>query len=44
MYALTGGVTIVLGGLGNRVADIGALAQVMPPEWVRGRETAPWKS
>ena len=36
MHALTGGVTIVLAGLGNRVADIGALAQVMPPEWVRG--------
>jgi hypothetical protein len=36
MHALTRGVTIVLAGLGNLVADIGALAQVMPPEWVKG--------
>jgi hypothetical protein len=36
MHALTEGVTIVLAGLGNLVADIGALAQMMPPEWVKG--------
>ena len=43
MHALTEGVTIVPAGLGNLVADIGAFAQVMPPEWVRTwRETEPW--
>ena len=45
MHALTDGVSIVPAGLGGLVADIGAFAQVMPPEWVRTwRETAPWLS
>lgn len=43
MHALTDGVSIVPAGLGNLVADIGAFAQVMPAEWVRGwRDTEPW--
>ena len=45
MHALTDGVSIVPAGLGGLVADIGAFAQVMPPEWVRTwRETEPWLS
>ena len=36
MHVLTEGVAIVPAGLGNLVADTGALAQLMPPEW--GRE------
>lgn len=45
MHALTDGVSIVPAGLGGLVADIGAFAQVMPPEWVRTwRDTAPWLS
>jgi len=36
MHVLTEGVAIVPAGLGNLIADTGALAQLMPPEW--GRE------
>jgi glucokinase len=43
--ALTQGVSIVTAALGRLVADVGALALVMPPEWIpRWRETTPWRA
>ena len=41
--ALTAGVEIVPAALGSLVADIGALALVMPGDWVaEWRRTEPW--
>jgi glucokinase len=43
--AVTTGIRIVTAGLGNLVADIGALSMVMPDEWVEGwRKSQPWKA
>lgn len=44
MHVLTEGVAVVLAGLGNLVAHIGALARLMQPEWVREwRDGEPWQ-